>query len=98
MKRFFLNIFYFFFNFRKRITFKGFEKKLQGALVNKHEDQIILIKAIKEEIDKLWPNGRSKYIPLSYQQRYELRAKIYSKFGSQMRLLNVKLNSNLQFQ
>jgi len=97
MKKLFLNIFYFFWNFRKRLKFKGFEKKLQGALVNKHKEQIKLIKEIKKEIDILWPKGRSKFIPLSYPQRVELRAKIYSKFGSQMQSLKIHINQNLEF-
>ena len=97
-KQFLLSIFYFFWNFRKRITFKGFEKKLGGALVNKYKDQIVLIKEIKKEIDLLWPHGHSKYIPLSFPQRIELRAKIHSKFGDRMHKLNVKLNANLEFK
>jgi hypothetical protein len=98
MKKFFLSIFYFFWNFRKRLKFKGFESKLSGALVDKYKEQIVLIKEIKKEIDLLWPHGHSKYIPLSFPQRVELRAKIYSKFGERMNTLNVKVNANLEFK
>lgn len=98
MKRFFLSIYYFFRNFFKRLKFKKFEQKLGGALIDKHKNQVVLIKEIKAEIDKLWPHGRSKFIPLSYLQRCELRAKVYSKFGERMHRLNIKLNYNLEFK
>jgi hypothetical protein len=97
MKQLFLRIYYYFANFRKAQTFKGFEKKLQGALVNKAQNQIELIKEIKAEIDLLWPKSRSKYIPLSIPQRNEIRAKVYTKFGKQMSSLKIHINSNLQF-
>lgn len=97
MKRFFLSIYYFFRNFFKRITFRKFERKLQGALVDKHRYQIVLMKEIKTEINNLYPKSRSKFIPLSLPQRIEIRAKIYSKFAEKMRILNVNIDVNLKF-
>jgi hypothetical protein len=98
MKRFFLTIFYFFVNFRKRITFKGFETKLKGALQNKFEEQYKLIKEIKAEIDKLYPKSRSKFIPLSFPQRMEIKAKVYARYGNEMQRLHIKLNNHLQIK
>lgn len=98
MKKLFLTIFYFFCNFRKHLKFKRIEGKLKTALVDKYKDQVVLIKEIKKEIDLLWPKGRSKYIPLSIPEKIELRAKIYSKYGDRMSILNVHINQNLQFK
>lgn len=98
MKNFFLNIFYFFYNFKKRSKFKKFEKKLEGALADKAQNQIKLIKLIKKEIDILWPKGRSKFIPLSIPQRNEIRSKVYAKYGETMNKLKVHLDNNLQFK
>ena len=98
MKRFFLSIYYFFINLRKAIKFKGFETKLKDALQSKFKEQYELIKNIKTEIDKLYPKSRSKYIPLSFPERMEIKAKIYSKFGDEMHRLNIKLNNELQIK
>ena len=97
MKQFFLNIYYFFANFFKRLKFKKYEKLLEDAIIDKEANQIILMRQIKKEILKLWPKGRSKYIPLSYPQRMEIKAKIYSQFGKQMQKLHIKINDNLHF-
>ena len=98
MKKFFQSIYYYFANFFKRIKFKKIEKQLGKALVDKSKEQILLLKKIKKEIDLLWPHGRSKFIPLSFPERMELRAKVYSKFGDEMQSLNIKLNHNLEFK
>lgn len=97
MKKILLNIFYFFTQFFKRNKFKRFEKSLEDAIIDKEAHQIILMRQIKKEILKLWPQGRSKYIPLSYPQRMEIKAKIYSQFGKQMQKLHIKINDNLHF-
>jgi hypothetical protein len=97
MKQFFLKIYYFFANFRKRLVFSKFEKKLQEAVVDKRVDQANLMLTIKKEIDKLWPKGRSKYIPLSLPQRLEIKARIEDQFGEQMKSLHIKVNSKLEF-
>lgn len=97
MKKIFLKIYYFFTQFFKRKTFKSFEKSLQEAVITKEAKQILLMREIKKEIHKLWPQGRSMFIPLSYPQRMEIKARIYNQFGKQMIKLHVKLNDNLHF-
>jgi hypothetical protein len=97
MKKVFLKIYYYFTQFFKRKTFKNFEASLKDAVIDKEAKQILLMRKIKNEIELLWPNGRSKYIPLSYPQRIEIKTKVYSKFGCQMKMLHIKLNNNLHF-
>jgi len=97
MIRIFLNIYYFFANFRSRLRFKGFEKKLGAAVADKRMDQAQLLLKIKNEIDKLWPKGRSKFIPLSLPERMEIKARIEDQFGDQMKPLHIKINNQLQF-
>jgi hypothetical protein len=97
MRKLFLSIFYFFWNFRKSVKYKGFETKLESALINKQAHQVHLMRTIKKEIDNLWPKTHSKFIPLSLPQRREIKAKIEDQFRSQMLLYKVKINDNLQF-
>lgn len=79
------------------MLFKDFEKKLGEAVIDKQAHQVILMQEISKEIQILWPKGRSKFIPLSFPQRIDMRAKIHSKFGEKMEKLHVKMNNNLQF-
>ncbi len=97
MKQFFLKIYYFFAHFRKRMKFAKIEKTLGVAVKEKQIDQVKLMQKIKKEIDKLWPKGRSRYIPLSLPQRIEIRARIEDQFGTEMKALHVKINNELQF-
>ncbi len=97
MKEIFLQLYYFIAQVFKRNKFKSFEKSLEDAIINKEAHQIFLMRQIKKEILKLWPRGRSKYIPLSYPQRMEIKAKIQCQFGTQMQKLHIKINDNLHF-
>jgi hypothetical protein len=89
--------FYKLWNIRKVLKFRGFEKKLEEAVVDKQANQVTLMREITKKIKSCYPKGRSKYIPLSLKQRNEIRAAIYNQFGQQMSKLNIDINSKLEF-
>lgn len=93
IRQFFYNIW----NFRKIRTFKDFEKRLEDAVLDKQAEQVILMRKISKEMKKLFPKGRSEYIPLSLKERTEIRAQMYHRFGDEMRRLHVVLNLKLEF-
>lgn len=91
------SFFYYIANFRKIYKFKGFEKKLEGAVIDKQAHQVILMREISKEMKKHFPKGFSKYIPLSLKARREIKVAIHLQFGERMEKLHVTINDKLEF-
>lgn len=81
------------FNFKKINEIEKINKKLEKSIT----DKIILKGKILKMLRRFTNvGGKSKYIPLTRKNREEIRQRVLAEFGSEMELLNVKINDKLE--
>lgn len=87
------------FKSKKRKTIETLEKALTEKITSREADRIILKDKIRVMLRKyLKLDANSKYIPLSFKDRQEIRMQVESKFGEEMKALDLKLTDNFKIR